>query len=488
LNVITLNPPFHPKYSRSQRSPAVIKSGVVYYPIWLSYATGALEQDGFNVKLIDAPASGTSLDELLEHIYNFHPRLLVMDTSTPSIYNDLDVAAAVKNRYPEIFTVLVGPHVSSNPEESLKIGQSIDAVAIGEYDYTVRDIARWLDGGGDLSSILGISHRNKEGEIFHNPPRPLIKDLDSLPFVSEVYKRHLNIGEYFYSITRYPEVAIITGRGCPYHCTYCLWPQTLTGHGYRRRSVENVADEFDYISKELPEVKEIFIEDDTLTVDQRRSIALAEELIRRGNKLPFTANSRADVNFETLHALKQAGLRLVCVGFESGDQQILDSIKKKITVQQFYDFREAARQAKVLVHGCFMAGNPGETRETLNKTLELSKKLNPDTAQFFPLMVYPGTEAYEWTRRNGFLSSEDYRDWLTPDGLHRSVVTYPDFTAEDLVEWCDSARKSFYLRPRFIIHKIWEMISRPKEIIRLMKAFRTFIRYLFRPSYKRESL
>jgi anaerobic magnesium-protoporphyrin IX monomethyl ester cyclase len=488
LNIITLNPPFHPKYSRSQRSPAVIKSGVVYYPIWLSYATGALEQDGFNVKLIDAPASGTNLDAVLEHIDNFHPRLLVMDTSTPSIYNDLDVAVAVKDRCPDIFTVLVGPHASASPEESLKIGRAIDAVAIGEYDYTVRDIARWLDGGGDISSILGINYRDEAGEIFHNPPRPFIKDLDSLPFVSEVYKRHLNVGDYFYSITRYPEVAIITGRGCPYHCTYCLWPQTLTGHGYRKRSVENVADEFDFIAKELPEVKEIFIEDDTLTVDQRRSIALASELIQRGNKLPFTANSRADVKYETLHALRQAGLRLVCVGFESGDQQILDAIKKQITVQQFYDFREAARQAKVLVHGCFMAGNPGETRATLEKTLALSKKLNPDTAQFFPLMVYPGTEAYEWTKRNGFLSSEDYRDWLTPDGLHRSVVTYPDFTAEDLVDWCDSARKSFYLRPRYIVNKIWEMISRPKEIIRLLKAFRTFIRYLFRPSYKRESL
>lgn len=488
MNVLTLNPPFHPKYSRSQRSPAVIKSGVIYYPIWLSYATGALEQDGFNVKLVDAPASGTTLEQVIQLVDDFRPRLLVMDTSTPSIYNDLDVATAIKARHPDTFTVLVGPHVSTSPEDSLKIDQVIDAVAIGEYDYTVRDIARWLDGGGDFSSILGISYRNKDGDIIQTPPRPFIKDLDSLPFVSDVYKRHLNIGDYFYSITRYPEVAIITGRGCPYHCTYCLWPQTLTGHGYRRRSVENVADEFDFIARELPEVKEIFIEDDTLTVDQRRSVALANELKRRGNTLPFTANSRADVNYETLNALRQAGLRLVCVGFESGDQEILDAIKKKITLQQFYDFREAARKAKVLVHGCFMAGNPGETRATLQKTLELSKKLNPDTAQFFPLMVYPGTEAYEWTKRNGFLGSEDYRDWLTPDGLHRSVVTYPDFTAEDLVDWCDNARKSFYLRPRFIINKMWEMVTRPREIVRLVKAFRTFVKYLFRPSLKRESL
>jgi anaerobic magnesium-protoporphyrin IX monomethyl ester cyclase len=287
MNIITLNPPFHPKYSRSQRSPAVIKSGVVYYPIWLSYATGALEQDGFTVKLIDAPARGISLDEVLEHVENFRPRLLVMDTSTPSIYNDIEVASAVKSRYPEIYIILVGPHVSTSPEESLKITPSIDAVAIGEYDYTIRDIARWLDGGGDFSSILGISYRDENGEIIQNLPRPFIKDLDSLPFVSEVYKRHLNISDYFYSITRYPEVAIITGRGCPYHCTYCLWPQTLTGHGYRKRSVENVADEFDFITRELPEVNEIFIEDDTLTVQLLSLKNLSNEVTNfRSQQIP----------------------------------------------------------------------------------------------------------------------------------------------------------------------------------------------------------
>lgn len=482
MNVLMLNPPFHPRYSRSQRSPAVIKSGVIYYPIWLAYATGVLEQDGFTVKLIDAPASGINLGQLLERLDAFKPRLLVMDTSTPSIYNDLDIAAAVKSRFPEIFILLVGTHVTVLPEESLQISRAIDAVARGEYDYTVRDIARILDGGGDLSTVLGISYKNKNGEVIHNSPRPLIKDLDALPFVSQVYKRHLQIKNYFYSITRYPEVAIITGRGCPYHCTYCMWPQTITGHGYRRRSVENVADEFDFISRELTEVKEIFIEDDTLTVNQKRSIALAKELIRRRNRLPFTANSRADVSYETLQWLKKAGLRLVCVGFESGDQQILNAIKKDITIQQFHDFREAARRAKVLVHGCFMAGNPGETRATLQKTFELAKKLNPDTAQFFPLMLYPGTEAYDWTKQNGYLSTQDFREWLTPDGLHRSIVSYSDFNGDDLVAWCDSARRSFYLRPRYILNKFWEIFTRPGETIRILKAFRTFFRYLFRSS------
>jgi anaerobic magnesium-protoporphyrin IX monomethyl ester cyclase len=485
MNILTLNPPFHAKFSRSQRSPAVIKSGVMYYPIWLAYTTGVLEKDGFTVKLVDAPAAGVGLPELLELIEDFLPRLLVVDTSTPSISNDLEVVAEVKAKHPGIFAVLVGPHVTALPDETLQASAAVDAVARGEYDYTIRDLARCLDGGGDLSSVLGLSYKDKDGQIVKNLPRPLIKDLDELPFVSEVYKRHLDIRNYFYSITRYPEVAIITGRGCPYECTYCIWPQTITGHGYRRRSVENVADEFEFIARELPEVKEIFIEDDTLTVNQKRSVALAEELIRRGNRLPFTANSRADVSYDTLLSLRKAGLRLVCVGFESGDQQILDAIKKKITLDQFYEFRQAARQAKVLVHGCFMAGNPGETRQTLQKTLELSKKLNPDTAQFFPLMLYPGSEAYEWARRNNYLSTENYSEWLTPDGLHKSIVSYPEFTGEDLVEWCDTARRSFYLRPRYIINKLWEMVTRPGEITRILKAFRTFFRYLFRPSLEK---
>ncbi len=482
MNVLLLNPPFYSKYSRSQRSPAVIKSGVMYYPIWLAYATGVLEQKGFNAKLVDAPADGYDLPYVLNLANEFQPRLIVVDTSTPSIHNDVRVVEELKKQLPGAYVVLVGPHVTAMPEQSVQLSPMVDAAAYGEYDYTIRDLAICLDTQGDLKSVLGLCYRESDGKITRNLPRPWIRDMDALPFVSQVYKRHLHIENYFYSITQYPEVAIITGRGCPYECTYCVWPQTITGHGYRRRSIENVADEFEWIARELPQVKEVFIEDDTLTVDQRRSVALSKELIRRGVKLPFTANSRADVSYETLSWLKRAGLRLVCVGFESGNQKILDAIKKKATLDRFYDFRAAARRANVLVHGCFMAGNPGETRATLKETLELAKKLNPDTAQFFPLMVYPGTEAYDWVENNGYLTSTNFQDWLTEDGLHKSVVSYPELTDKELLAWCDEARRSFYLRPRYIFSKIWEMVAHPREIVRILKSARTFARYLFRPS------
>lgn len=483
MNVLMLNPPYHRKYSRSQRSPAVIKSGVMYYPIWLAYATGVLEQGGFNVKLVDAPANDHTLPYVLDLIKEFQPRLVVIDTSTPSIISDIEVSEAIKNILPDAFILFVGPHVTALPEETLKIGSAVDGIARGEYDFTILELAQCLDGGGGYDSILGLSYRESQsGEISHNSNRPYIKDLDSLPFVSEVYQRHLRIENYFYSITQFPEVTVVTGRGCPYQCTYCIWPQTITGHTYRTRSVENVADEFDYISRELPYVKEVFIEDDTLTVNQKRSIAFSKELIRRGNKLPFTANSRADVNYETLFWLQKAGLRLLCVGFESGDQNILDAIKKNIKVEKFFEFREATKKAKVLVHGCFMAGNPGETRKTLNKTLELAKKLDPDTAQFFPLMVYPGSEAYEWAKRNNHLLTENFQEWLTPEGLHRSVVSYSNLSAADLVAWCDHARRTFYLRPRFIVNKMGEIIIHPREAGRIIRAGRTFVKYLFKPS------
>jgi anaerobic magnesium-protoporphyrin IX monomethyl ester cyclase len=481
LKILLLNPPFLPKFSRSQRSPGVIKSGVMYYPIWLAYATGVLEKSDFQVKLVDAPAQKLTHAHIQEIVETLHPRLIVLDTSTPSIFNDLKVAEEIKSYSPDTFITLVGPHVSALPEETLLRSSSINAVAIGEYDYTLRDLAMALDGGDRLDGVSGLCFRDPStGEIVRNPSRPYIQDLDELPFVSEVYKRHLRVEDYFYSITLYPEVAIITGRGCPYQCTYCVWPQTLTGHEYRCRSVTNVADEFDFIARELPQVKEIFIEDDTLTVNSQRSTALSRELLSRDNRIVFSANSRADISEPVLRSLKESGLRLVCVGFESGDQTILNGIQKGIKVENYKNFREAARKAGVLVHGCFMAGNPGETRQTLQKTLDLALMLNPDTAQFFPMMIYPGTKAFQRAKNEHTLSTENYQEWLTEEGLHRSILQYKDLSGDDLVAWCNQARKKFYLRPGYVLRNFFRILLHPTEGRRILKAAKTFFRYLWK--------
>ncbi|HIC90268.1 MAG TPA: radical SAM protein [Anaerolineae bacterium] len=488
MRIFVLNPPFLPRYSRSQRSPAVTKSGTLYYPIWLAYATGVLEQAGHQVRLVDAPATGYNLTDVVHMAEEFQPRLLVLDTSVPSMHYDVQVAAGLKQTLPESFLVFVGLHVSALPEEMLRAAPVVDAVARREYEYTLRELAEVLDGGGDLSQVLGLSFRvrppggNGTGpEIIHTPDRPPIEDLDALPFVSDVYRRHLRVEDYFYAITPWPSVTIITGRGCPYRCSFCLIPQTFQGHRYRRRSVENVVAEFEYVAEHLPQVKHIFIEDDTFTVDKERARQLGRELAWRNLKLTWAANARADVDRETLEIMHAGGLRMLCVGFESGNQSVLNSIHKGITVPRMMQFMDDARKAGVLIHGCFIMGNLGETPESMQATLDLAKKINPDTAQFYPLMVYPGTTAFRWAEEQGYISrGTDFREWITEDGMHSTVINQPGLSAKDVVAFCDYARRSFYLRPTYLWSKLKQVTTRPDEFQRVAKAAWHFLPHLFR--------
>lgn len=491
LKILLLNPPFLPKFSRPQRSPAVIKSGTLYYPVWIAYATGVLEDAGYEVKLIDAPAEGYDMETVKTIVKEFEPLMIVMDTSTPSIFSDVKVAEVLKEIQPQSFVIFVGTHVSATPEESLGLSQSVDAIARREYDYTLLELANLLKVEGvwpevgKLEAIKGISFK-VDGKIIHNPDRPFMKDLDDLPFVSAVYKRHLKVENYFYSITKYPEITIVTGRGCPHHCNYCVYPQTMYGHMFRHRSPENVVEEFKYIKENFPQVKEIFIEDDTFTVNRTYCRKVCELLIKENLNMTWTANSRADVDFETLRLMKETGCRLLCIGVESGNQRILDNINKKLKLEQVEEFMKNARKAKILVHACFMVGNPGETKDTMKETLDFAKKLKPDTAQFFPLMVYPGTEAFEWAKGHGYLTTTNYSQWLTESGLHNCIVSTPMVSNQELVAFCDQARRSFYLRPAYILSKISQVIFHPSEAVRIVKAAKTFFRHLFKGSPKAE--
>jgi len=482
MRVIMLNPPFLPRFSRESRSPAVAKSGTLYYPMWLAYAAGILEKEGFEVKLIDAPAKGYNIEDIKNELKAFTPRLVVIDTSTPSIKNDVEVLEKIKQIDKNVFKLLVGRHVSALPEETMAMSKDIDGIAIGEYDYIVRDLAIALKNKTDLSEVKGLLWRDRsQNKLIKNEPMPFIENLDSLPFVSSVYKRHLNINDYFYGHSRYPIITIVTGRGCPYHCFYCCYPQTMYGHKLRLRSPQNVAEEFRFIAENFPAVEEIMIEDDTMTANKKHAEAVADALIAINNRIPFSANSRADmVDVTVLKKLKKAGCRLFCVGYESGVQEILDNMKKRLKLERALEFSKATKKAGIMVHGCFMVGNPGETKETLEKTLEYAKRLNPDTAQFYPVMVYPGTEAYDWARRSGYLLTEDYSKWLTNDGLHATVLERPDISSQYLVNFCGRARREFYLRPRYIVKKLLQSFISISEFKRNLKGFRNLVKFLFK--------
>jgi len=486
MNILLLNPPFLKNFSRSQRSPAVTKSGTLYFPMWLASATGLLESKGFGVDLIDAPGDGHDLDYVLERARGFRPDMIVVETSTPSIANDVNIAASLKKAFPNSFIVLVGTHVSALPKESLSLSDQVDAVAVGEYDFTLVDLAQALDRKSAIRDVAGLVFREKGG-LVATAARPAIDDLDAIPFVSSVYKKFLRIENYFNPNALFPMVTITTSRGCPFQCIFCVYPQTMMGHRVRLRSVKNVVDEVEYIVKNFPGVQSIFFEDDTFAAIKKRCIEISEEIIKRGIKISWTINARADTDYETMKIMKAAGCRSMCVGFESGSKMLLENIKKKMTIEKMEQFVEDARKAGILVHGCFMVGHPGETRETMEQTLALAKRLLPDTVQFYPIMVYPGTAAYAWYKERGLITTDDFSQWITPTGLHNTVVRTEALSSEDLVRFCDHARREFYLRPRYLLYKIKQTLMDPSERTRNLKSARTFLKYLIKGSDVKKS-
>jgi anaerobic magnesium-protoporphyrin IX monomethyl ester cyclase len=491
MRVLFLNPPFHPRYSREQRSPAVTKSGTLYYPKWLATAAGVAIRNGHQVDLVDAPASGATVRAIIDRIEAKDINAVVCDTSTPSILNDIQVVESLVAARPSLHILLVGRHVSALPAETLNSSPALRAVAVREYEYTVRDWLAALDCGADLSSVDGLVWRRRDGEIVTNKQRAAIENLDELPFVTEVYKRFLHTPDYFYGHSLWPLVVFDTSRGCPYHCSFCVYPQTFSGHVMRFRSVANVADEFEFVAREMPEIKTLMLEDDTFIVSKPRTLELANELIHRGNKLPFDANCRADIgaDVEFLKVVHRAGARLFCVGFESGDVDVIHGMHKNNDDRRDSKYHDEAfrfvrrcQEAGIMVHGCFMVGNLNETPASMEKTLQFAKKLRPDTAQFFPIMVYPGTAAYREAKKRDYIQIETWDAWLTKDGLHNSVVTLPNITHEQLVSFCDRARRKFYLDPAYIGYKLKQSLKDRRELQRNLKGFLTLSKYLVRGS------
>lgn len=477
MKILMLNPPFLPRYSRQSRSPCVTKGGTFYYPYYLAYATGNLEKHGFEVRLADAVADEWTRGETLRFVKNFKPDLVFVDTSTPSIYNDVEIASDIK-RLGASHVSLVGTHPSRLPKETLSLSKYVDSICRDEYDNTAVELAEALEKSGDLSKVRGVTYR-KGRRIFTNSLSPLIKDLDSLPFVSAVYKKHLDIKKYFYASLTWPQVTILTARGCPFSCSFC--PIPFKG-SYRSRSPGNVAEEFEYIKSELPFVKEIMIEDDTFPVLKERTRKICDLLIKNGPDLRWSCNARVDTDMETLARMEKAGCRLLCVGFESPSQKVLDGVHKKTTKKLQLNFMEKTRTAGLLVNGCFILGLPGDTKETIRDTIEFAKELNSDTSQFYPLMVYPGTEAYDWAKKKGYLITEDYSKWITESGMHTTTVSRPDLPAEELVGLCDQARREYYVRRKYILSKMGQSIKSPSELRRNIKSVKTLSRHLVKRS------
>ena len=483
MKIVYLNGPYRQGgYSRSSRSPAVTKSGTLYYPIWLAYAAGLARQEtDYDIELIDAVALKYDRAGLVAKLQESQPNLIFCDTSTASIDEDMATARAIKQAMPGCRVVMVGTHATALPEEVLGQEPLIDGVAWGEYDETAIELGRAVDEGRSWESVAGVCFV-RDGQMVRTAERALIGDLDRFGFVSQVYRECVKVGDYFFAAAQYPMLMIVTSRGCPHRCGWCVYPQVMHRGKYRMRSAANVAAEFAYISEFMPEIREVGIEDDIFTADKKRLHEICHRLIGQKNRLNFWCDTRVDLDYETMRLMKQAGCRMLIAGFESADQAILDGINKGTRVEQGYTFMEDARRAGLLVHGCFVLGNPQETIRSMQATLEFAKRLNPDTVQFFPMMVYPGTRMYEWAKENGYLRTEDYREWLDEGGLHRSVVDLPGLKGDEVVRFCDYARRKFYLRKGYMFKKLVQSLINIHEAQRNVKALRRFAQFLVKTS------
>jgi radical SAM superfamily enzyme YgiQ (UPF0313 family) len=459
MRVLLLNPPFVPRFNRTGcRWPSKTRSDTVCYPIWLAYATGWLEKNGVEAKLIDAPARCLNLEDVARAVEEFSPDIVAVDTSTPSIINDVKVASFLKKTF-NVTTVLVGPHVSALPEETLSMSRNIDYVITGEYDI----------------ALLELTKKAPESKIIRGKP---FENLDALPFVSEVYKNHLQIKDYFYSLCRYPEVQIMSARGCPFMCNYCCWPYVFTGRNVRYRSVKNLVDELEYIKMKLPQVKDIIIEDDTFTCNRKRVLEVCEEIKRRKLDISWIVNARADVPYEVLKEMKSAGCRMLIVGYESGSQKILDMAKKGIKLETMRRFAKDVKKAGLQTMGCFMIGLLGETPETARQTFEFAKEVDPDFYFFSPATPFAGTEFYRICKEKGYLIAKDWSEWTDDEGYLRVVVSYPEFSNEEISKTIDEFLWKFAFRKKFIFKSLKKILRHPiMEGSRFVRSLIHGVRY-----------
>src|SRR5271166_3828370 len=461
LKTLFLNPPSFENFDggAGSRWPATREIESFWYPVWLAYPTGMLE----GARLLDAPSHHVSAEETIDIARDYE--FLVLFTSTPGFPGDIRLVKKIRETNPKIKIAFVGPHVSVLPERSLKDCREIDFVVRKEFDYAVCEFAH----GKPLEEILGISFL-KNGSVVHTPDRPEIQDLDSLPHVTEIYRRDLDVTKYNVPFLLHPFVSLYTTRGCPAQCTFCLWPQTLSGHPWRKRSTDDVAREMARAKELFPHVKEFFFDDDTFNIQGPRTVELCEKLKPLG--LTWSCTSRVTTSFETLKAMKEAGCRLLIVGYESGDPQILKNIKKGATVERAREFTRDCHKLGLVIHGDFILGLPGETKESIRNTIEFAKQIDCETIQVSIAHAFPGTEFFDYAKENGFITNEAMSD----DGGHQMAhIEYPGLPVEYVMEMVHKFYDEYFFRPKQAWRVVWQAI-RNRDVPRLYTEARSFMK------------
>ena len=461
MRTLFLNPPSFEGFDggASSRWPASREIESYWYPVWLCYPAGMLADS----KVVDAPPHKISIEQTVEMAKQFE--LLVLYTSTPGFHVDAKIAGMMKDSNPKLKVAFVGPPVTVEPEKTLKSTKAIDFLVRREFDHQIAGYAQ----GKPLEELPGVSFR-KNGDIVHNPEGPAIEDLDALPWVTKVYKRDLDVTRYNVPFLLNPFISLYTSRGCPAMCTFCLWPQTTSGHRWRLRSADDVANEVRYARENFPQVKEIFFDDDTFNYRKERTIELCKKL--KPLNFTWSCTSRVTTDYDTLKAMKEAGCRLLIVGYESGDPQILKNIKKGATIEMALRFTENCKKLGLVIHGDFIVGLPGETHASIRKTIDYAKRLDTETIQVSIAHPYPGTEFYDYAKKNDLISIDSMTDEV---GHQLPTVIYPGLDKSELMEWVERFYGEYFFRPRVIWRIVRKAIFNTHDRQRLTKEAKEYM-------------
>ena len=465
MKPLFLNPPTFEDFdggagARYQASREVTS---FWYPTWLCFPAAMIQGS----RVVDATVQKFDLEKCLEIAKDYD--MVVMYTSTPTLMIDIETARRIKEVKPAIVTVLTGAHVTILPEESLRAAKgAIDIVCRGEFDYSTKELCE----GRAWDKVDGLSFL-KDGKIFHTADRPMIEDLDALPFVAPIYKRDLPISEYVIPHFKNPYVSIYSSRGCPSKCIYCLWPQTFSGQRMRTRSPQNVYEEIKWITENIPEMRELSFDDDTFSANRQHAQEIARLIKPLG--ISWTINARANTDYETLKVMREAGLRHVVVGFESGNAQILKNIKKGVTKEQALKFTKDCKKLGLSVHGAFIMGLPGETKETIAETIQFAKDMDLNSIQASLASPYPGTEFYTMCKEQGWISSDSFLD---EGGHQKCVINYPHLSNAEIFNSVEEFYDKFYFRPKYILRSIGRMIVDSAERKKLLKEGKQYLAYM----------
>ena len=436
-----------------------------WFPTWLAQPAALVA----NSKLIDAPPHGVRIADVCVRARDYD--LVVLHTSTPSFATDVAAVEALKAANPNLMAGLIGAKVAVEADKSLRAAPAVDFVARNEFDLTIKEVAE----GRAPRDVKGLSYRNEAGVIVHNTDRAVLENMDELPFVTPIYKRDLVIEDYFIGYLKHPYISLYTGRGCKSRCTFCLWPQTVGGHRYRTRSVGHVIEEMRWAQRAFPQVKEFFFDDDTFTDDLPRAEAIAKELGKLG--ITWSCNAKANVPRATLKVLAENGLRLLLVGYESGNQKILHNIKKGMLVDVARRFTKDCHELGITIHGTFILGLPGETKETIEETIRFATEINPHTIQVSLAAPYPGTFLYEQAVKEGWLDAE-HAQLVDEHGVQVAPLHYPHLSHSEIFQSVESFYRRFYFRSGKIASIVGEMVRSPQMMKRRLREGVEFFHFL----------